>query len=116
MDTPSKSYKEQWIEALRSGKYKQGSGLLSRFDGSYCCLGVLCEVMQIPKVASTGVSGFIYGEDVAFFPYQYLEQSGLNDAHGSSKTDGLSLVRMNDAGYSFEKIADAIEKGDYIGD
>ena len=107
--------KEKWIEALRSGKYKQGSGLLSGFDGSYCCLGVLCEVMEIPKHHSESVKGFVYGDDVAFFPYKYLDQSGLNDTTGRPKGDGPSLLSMNDAGVSFEKIASAIEQGDYIG-
>lgn len=32
--------KEQWVAALRSGKYKQGTGYLNR-DGKFCCLGVL---------------------------------------------------------------------------
>lgn len=30
----------KWIAALRSGKYKQGSGYLCRGD-RYCCIGVL---------------------------------------------------------------------------
>lgn len=33
----------KWIEALRSGKYKQGRSRL-KHSGRYCCLGVLCEV------------------------------------------------------------------------
>lgn len=33
----------KWIEALRSGKYKQGRSRL-KHAGRHCCLGVLCEV------------------------------------------------------------------------
>lgn len=34
-----------WADALRSGKYDQGQGVLkSRIDSRYCCLGVLCEI------------------------------------------------------------------------
>lgn len=42
--------KAKWLEALRSRKYKQGTGTLKRLvNGSeqYCCLGVLCEVAEI---------------------------------------------------------------------
>lgn len=43
--------KEQWVTALRSGKYIQGTGRLRRKRGvfldepeTFCCLGVLCEI------------------------------------------------------------------------
>jgi hypothetical protein len=32
-----------WLEALRSGRYKQGKAHLE-CEGQYCCLGVLCEL------------------------------------------------------------------------
>ena len=35
--------KQKWVEALRSGKYKQTTYVLRRED-SYCCLGVLCDI------------------------------------------------------------------------
>lgn len=35
--------KSRWIEALRSGEYKQGRGGL-RNDDFFCCLGVLCDL------------------------------------------------------------------------
>lgn len=38
--------KIKWIEALRSGEYKQGIGMLKNNRGSYCCLGVLCDLYQ----------------------------------------------------------------------
>lgn len=31
-----------WLEALRSGNYKQGNGALRDVDATYCCLGVWC--------------------------------------------------------------------------
>lgn len=40
--------KAQWLEALRSGNYKQGLGQLFHVNtGTYCCLGVLNEVGQL---------------------------------------------------------------------
>lgn len=39
---------KKWIKALRSGKYKQGTGTLKQYDSKgnaqHCCLGVLCEL------------------------------------------------------------------------
>lgn len=35
--------KEIWIEALKSGKYTQGTNYL-QCNGKLCCLGVLCEL------------------------------------------------------------------------
>lgn len=38
----NKDLKKLWVEALRSGKYKQTKGRLQSADGNaYCCLGVL---------------------------------------------------------------------------
>jgi hypothetical protein len=39
----------EWVEALRSGSYKQGSGKLKKVEGDeyrYCCLGIACEIYQ----------------------------------------------------------------------
>ena len=36
--------KEKWLEALRSGKYKQGFTRLKQ-NNRYCCLGVLCSLL-----------------------------------------------------------------------
>lgn len=40
-------WKKKWVEALRSGKYKQGKEALC-FGDKYCCLGVLCEIAGAP--------------------------------------------------------------------
>ena len=36
----------RWVEALRSGEYKQGTGRLRSGD-EYCCLGVACDVYRL---------------------------------------------------------------------
>lgn len=38
--------KQQWVKALRSGEYKQGIGVLRSMDDHFCCLGVLCDVVN----------------------------------------------------------------------
>lgn len=50
----------KWVEALYSGKYKQGIGSLQSFEG-YCCLGVGCRVL-IPKNKLRLDKGVIVGE------------------------------------------------------
>lgn len=34
----------KWIEALESGKYGQGTGLLRSQGDRFCCLGVACDI------------------------------------------------------------------------
>jgi hypothetical protein len=43
-----KTVANKWIKALRSGKYEQGKNCLRSFDDKFCCLGVLCDIMDIP--------------------------------------------------------------------
>ena len=46
MDTKLKA---KWVKALRSGKYKQGRGMLLDGKGRMCCLGVLESICRTPK-------------------------------------------------------------------
>lgn len=46
--TKQKNLVKKWVAALRSGKYKQGKGVLRSEKGNYCCLGVLCDIVN-PK-------------------------------------------------------------------
>jgi hypothetical protein len=41
-----KEIRDRWVTALRSGEYEQGRHDLRRGD-EFCCLGVLCDVMNI---------------------------------------------------------------------
>lgn len=91
---------ELWIEALRSGKYKQARNTIKRGD-SFCCLGVLCDLSR-----KDGGAGFNehHLPDIDRHLDVHLNELGmytLTIAH---------LVRMNDQlGKSFEEIADHIE-------
>lgn len=42
-------FKRKWVEALRSGKYKQGRGQLKDTQDQYCCLGVACIIVGYTK-------------------------------------------------------------------
>lgn len=95
----------KWLEALRSGKYKQGQGYLQTIEG-YCCLGV-ARVAVFEGKTDTGETELSYDED---------EKLGLTcvnweDKEGKwHKSDVSTCVSMNDTyNKSFAFIADVIE-------
>ena len=102
----TKKLKKEWIKALKSGEYVQGVGSLwNRKQNNYCCLGILGKVCGV-----TGLSGNL--------KYEFLDSANLN-LKGLSKipkelqgTGGVAevLAHMNDTGYTFEEIAQYIEK------
>ena len=46
MKSINKELVRQWVDALRSGKYKQGRRALRNVDNEFCCLGVLCDICK----------------------------------------------------------------------
>lgn len=102
--------KAKWIAALRSGEYKQTKGrLLRKWRGEdrFCCLGVLCEVMEAPRTTGPSMndqSGPGYDLNGIFHDAE-LPCSVL------SAGDQNILVKLNDSHRrSFAKIADWIEE------
>jgi hypothetical protein len=98
---------EIWIDALRSGEYKQIKGKLNNLDG-YCCLGVACKVL-IPNEKLNLVGEIILG---SFVHDQINAPQWLRDINVDfeSKT-GITLSMLNDKnGASFNEIADILEK------
>lgn len=85
--------KAKWVEALRSGEYKQCKGTL--FDGvAYCCLGVLCKVA---------------GRDGDWRAWSF--QPFLQGAHGLTRAQAEACADLNDGdGKTFAEIAEYIEK------
>lgn len=127
--------KALWVDALRSGDYDQGQGLLREVDGGYCCLGVLCDLAVkngiIPEPEVTrgletvdGITdAFVYGtvaedgetfstrENAVYLPVEVQDWSGVSKHGDRMAADGSvsSLAVLNDEGKSFEYIADIIE-------
>jgi hypothetical protein len=104
--------RKKWVDALRSGDYKQGKHYLRSGDDSFCCLGVLCDIMGLPTSKQDGQGPYAYeskgGNYTAYLSPTIIEQVGLNNVTGRINT-GASLANMNDAGSSFEDIAAVIE-------
>ena len=116
--------KQRWIQALRSGEYKQGQGALHNYnENTFCCLGVLCDL----HAKETNTSWVDYpeenwrsdylGNDISL-PNKVIEWSGLEDHDPLINRKlsplihrTLSLAMYNDEkGYSFDQLADLIEK------
>lgn len=106
----------EWVDALRSGDYKQGRGtlktLLSENVTQHCCLGVLCDILDPNgwEHADYSVSDRWHIHSSALTPAPVNQQ--LGNLVGGPDIDPLVPRRvhsMNDDGDSFEAIAVRIE-------
>ena len=95
-----------WVKALRSGKYKQGEGVL-RVEDKYCCLGVACELAGVADIINNGE--YFYGGGPYVLPQSVQEWLGLDSMEGSYEKGNRALSSDNDVGKTFEVIADIIE-------
>jgi len=100
----------KWVEALRSGEYKQGTcRLYTKETNSYCCLGVLNKIMSKKYTAIDREATL--DKTIHF-----------NDPFGLMKTLETDLVGLNDSGFwgdegsghkadplNFNEIADIIQ-------
>ena len=105
--------KRKWVKALRSGKYTKTEGCLKRFDGTYCALGILCDI-----------SGLGYWDNTE--PLEHSEEEFLTYKIKGSKEKanqaishlfkiGLDLegtiIDLNDSlNWTFSEMADWIEE------
>ena len=128
--------KKLWLEALRSGEYKQVKGTLRRMENdepSHCCLGVLCEIVvknntayYIQRAAEQALKCEIV------LPNTISDYCGLNESNPSIKyvhrhteddrlkqldvVEGEHIMRieslgaLNDNNFTFDQIADLIER------
>jgi hypothetical protein len=96
------SLKMKWLEALRSGKYKQATGVLRRED-TYCCLGVLADVVDSTKWKERYEdSGTCYAWDKTEPAYKLPDD--ILDQEVQAQ-----LIEMNDDGEDFNRIAEKVE-------
>lgn len=114
-------YKDKWVKALRSGEYKQADGALSPDGDSFCCLGVLCEVLIKDGVAIDKTMGensdegyrYSFGDtfDWETLPEGVADFVGLSEVNPRVVRDDITrdLATINDSGTPFDEIADLIE-------
>lgn len=105
-------FKAKWLEALRSGRYRQTRDKL-RDKVGFCCLGVACDISGKgtwkASLSSNGkqMQMFVspYGSSKTCIPYPLLEEIGLTEA------EHKSLANLNDSRKAtFANIADWIER------
>lgn len=115
--------RERWIEALRSGRYRQAYGRLARRYQSQlkvCALGVLCELAVEEGVTTRTTSdnhGVTYGNthENSVLPPEVAVWAGLRDCRPMVRhpDDGLvfaSIDSLNDDGkLPFDEIAKLID-------
>lgn len=124
----------RWVEALESGKYPQGVGMLKTLDGRFCCLGILCELSQLDEWQVDGAETFYLGNSRSL-PSDVRKLVGLDNLQGGFQItpewhEGLSeeaqedlkrrgyahasgsfdsLAALNDSFLSFKTIAEIIK-------
>lgn len=97
--------KQQWIDALRSGKYLQGKRRLRGSDTNFCCLGVLCDIVEPGEWAPfKDDAGFTHHGCLGYLPEKIQRSVRLTDSTVAH------LMEMNDFGQSFGQIAAFIDE------
>jgi hypothetical protein len=111
--------KTKWVEALRSGEYKQTQKRL-RDKVGYCCLGVLCD-LHSKETGQEWENECIYLGHAEILPDEVVAWAGFNKVNLYSsfgitpngqgvQCDGMPLSQLNDEGQTFEQIAKVIEE------
>jgi hypothetical protein len=122
--------KEAWVNALRSGKYEQGSERLRSVSG-YCCLGVLCDIYAQEHNTEWKFRGneethlqpmdyWYYEGESEFLPESVMDWAELKTNNPQLRVDveedgednwnyNDDVSNLNDSGYTFTTIADLIE-------
>lgn len=100
-----KEFAENWVKALRSGEYTQGTNyLFNKDENTYCCLGVACEVAGIDLKLKEKEK-----LEITYISSIYHDSNVPSDLSFDRELQG-HLANMNDCGYFFSSIADWIEE------
>lgn len=109
----TESIRHRWLEALESGKYKQGYSKLRSKQLEFCCLGVLCDIIapdgwetSESHCHSFGPLGYylhyedspeevreLFGTDKETFDHNMLRFGHLNDGEHFSFTQIAEVIR-----------------------
>lgn len=104
----NKRIAKKWTKALRSGKYKQGIGMLRNDNNEYCCLGVLCELAVKEKIVEK------YLPNNGTLPKEIIRWAEIKSSEGqffNSKNQIKSLIMYNDdEEFTFKEIAGIIDR------
>ena len=134
-----KEIADQWVAALRSGKYERAEGNLRYVPEervnekpTYCCLGVLtdlfleetgegwwsegCEDINACSYMQTDEEGRFTEREDSTVPKNVMRWSGLKNKFGAiglyvddEGSEVFTLAGLNDAGHTFNQLAATIE-------
>lgn len=101
----------KWIEALLSGKYKQGTHFLGDKEKGFCCWGLGCYISKMNYNSNSGWNMDFYNQvgfwdrngelKKLFYGYSRLDQ--INDiTHAGFKRIGKMLIQTADLHFNFE--------------
>lgn len=117
-----------WLNALRSGEYKQAQNRL-RVNDSFCCLGVACDLYDKSSWCRFNDAKYCYlPKDRTLDKGQYgtnlpgvilrdfteeLRGTNLHEGQVKAQLTGivLSVMKMNDERKTFIQIADFLQRG-----
>jgi hypothetical protein len=106
--------KLEWIRRLRSGEYAQTQSALhiifkfGELAEAYCCLGVYCELRELPKVEIPSVNpnevrfGYGINRERLYLPREIEHEVGGNAYQ-------TALAACNDSKWTFDEIATLLE-------
>jgi hypothetical protein len=96
--------KEQWLEALESGRYEKGKARLN-YDNKFCCLGVLCDLFKDDLYVVTDDDGMVfYNGQFSYLPIKIQEFAEIEENHLER------LMLLNDLNETFEPVVAYIKK------
>ena len=129
--TMNSEVKAKWLEALRSGEYKQTAYTLRGYNDGFCCLGVLCDIYA-KEFGGSWEWGYSEEYTYSFIPivdeeeqdfvttdlpdcvveWAGLEESSpqVADPFREGEVAFCTLASLNDNGRDFEFIADLIDR------
>lgn len=105
-----KKFVQAWLAALRSGQYRQTTGVLQDHEAAFCCLGVACMVSQL-NLRLDGEHK-LFGVTLSSQPEveELFQRLGLNVNGGTPDGVTYILANLNDNfRLPFKDIADYIE-------
>lgn len=111
---------KKWVEALRSGEYKQGHEVL-RGGNEFCCLGVLCDLALKEKAVEAEWTPEYRGRTYfsepdnrseTYLTHGVAKWAGVKSRSPRVVSNGTSrpLSDLNDTAYTFDQIANLIEE------
>ena len=103
-------FAKRWVEALRSGEYRQGYIYLNQ-NNKFCALGVACDLMRDKlHIINYGCGITQYDGHKTVTPVKVRQALGLITDLGYLNGNKDTISNKSDSGVPFTEIADLIEQ------